>query len=541
MTVGTRESVHFQFDTVEEYRTLMDNLHAGVVVHAADTSILICNATSSELLGLTVEQMTGKTAIDPAWCFLSTSGDPMPLEEYPVNRVLSSGQPIRNLVVGINRPLGQSQVWVLCNAFPFHDAQGALERIVVTFIDISDQRRALEEARRLEAQLLETQRMESIGKLAGGVAHDFNNLLTAIIGACDLARLRGNDPQELLRRMGDIRRTAMRATDLTQQLLAFGRKQILQPRLVDINEVIEGFVPILKRLLSEAIDLRLDLSAQPVPVLVDPVKIEQVIVNLAVNARDAMPGGGVLTIETRRTELDAASARARPDVEPGCYGVIVVTDQGVGMDAATRARAFEPFFTTKARSHGTGLGLATVFGVVKQSGGHIWLYSEPDEGTTFKIHLPLELESGDPEQLAEDASADDTTGLRGTETVLLVEDEDEVRELVKQILERFGYTVHTAGNPDEAIRSFRRAAGSVRLLLTDVVLPGASGKQLAMQLCISDPALKVLYMSGYTDNVIVHHGILERGTELIEKPFAATELARRVRQILDAEPGGIRT
>ena len=532
MTTETRQAGHFEFETVAEYRALLDNLHAGVVVHAADTSILICNATASELLGLTVEQMTGKTAIDPAWCFLNDGGDPMPLEEYPVNRVLASGSPLRNLVVGINRPLGQSLVWALCNAFPFQDAEGTLERIVVTFIDISDQRRAQEEARRLEAQLLETQRMESIGKLAGGVAHDFNNLLTAIIGACDLARLRGNDPEELQRRMGDIRRTAMRATDLTQQLLAFGRKQILQPRLVDINEVIAGFIPILKRLLSEAIEIRIDLSPQPVPVLVDPVKIEQVIVNLAVNARDAMPEGGVLTVETRRAELDEGCARARVDVSPGLYGVIVVTDQGIGMDAATRARAFEPFFTTKERGQGTGLGLATVFGVVKQSGGHIWLYSEPGEGTTFKIHLPLE--RGEPEQLAGDPSAEEADGLRGTETVLLVEDEDEVRELVKLILERFGYTVHAAGNPDEAIRAFRRVVGPIQLLLTDVVLPGASGKQLAKQLCISDPSLKVLYMSGYTDNVIVHHGILERGTDLIEKPFAATELARRVRQILDA-------
>ena len=532
MTTGERQRGHFNFDTVEEYRALLDNLHAGVVVHAADTSILVCNATSSQLLGLTVEQMTRKTAIDPAWCFTAEDGTPMPLEDYPVNRVLASGEPLRNFLVGINRPLGQSVVWALCNAFPFHDAQGELERIVVTFIDVSDQRRAQEEARQLEAQLLETQRMESIGKLAGGVAHDFNNLLTAIIGACDLARLRGNDPQELQRRMGDIRRTAMRATDLTQQLLAFGRKQILQPRLVDINDVINGFLPILKRLVSEAIELRLELSDEPVPVLVDPVKIEQVIVNLAVNARDAMPDGGVLTIETRSVELDDDYARSRPDVKPGAYGVIVVSDQGVGMDAATRARAFEPFFTTKDRSQGTGLGLATVFGVVKQSDGHIWLYSEPGEGTTFKIHLPLQ--RGVPDSLEIGETLERAPELMGTEGVLVVEDEEEVCELVQLILERFGYTVHTAGNPDEAVRRFRTLEGDVCLLLTDVVLPGASGKQLATQLTIGNPDLKVLYMSGYTDNVIVHHGMLERGTHLIEKPFSAIDLARRVRQVLDS-------
>ncbi len=531
MADGLKPAGHFLLESVAEYRALLDNLHAGLVVHAADTSILVSNAAAAELLGLSVEQMNGKTAIDPAWCFLADDGSPMPLEDYPVNRVLASAQPIQNLVVGINQPLRREVVWVLCNAYPMLDAAGALERIVVTFIDISDQRRAQEEARLLEAQLLETQRMEAIGKLAGGVAHDFNNLLTAIIGSCDLAEMIG-DPGALLQAIQDIRTTSYRAADLTRQLLAFGRKQVLQPRLVDINQVLEGFAPILRRLVSESVQLRFELCPTPVSVLVDPGKIEQVVVNLAVNARDAMPDGGPLLIETQCIQLDHDYAHVRPDVAPGHYAVIIVTDRGTGMDAATRARAFEPFFTTKEPGQGTGLGLSTVFGIVKQSGGHVWLYSEPGQGATFKIYLPLH--QGDSAQLEQPPNAQEPQVIGGSETILVVEDEDDVRELVEQILRRFGYTVHSAGSAEEAIRAARRVQGPVDLLLTDVVMPGASGKQLAKQLCISHPETKVLFMSGYTDNVIVHHGILDRGTDLIEKPFNATDLARRVRSVLDA-------
>ncbi len=517
--------------SVAQYRELIDNLHAGLVVHSADTSILLCNATSAELLGLSMDQMMGKTVIDPAWCFLGADGEPMPLEEYPVNRVIATRAPLRNHVVGINRPLTQDLVWALCNAYPVTDAAGALRQVVVTFIDISDQRRAEEEQRRLEEQLRQTQRMEAVGLLAGGVAHDFNNLLTAILGTCDLIDLGNLKGRELSDALDEIRKASDKAATLTRQLLAFSRKQVLQPRRLDLNRTVAEMEKMLRRIIGEDIEFITELAPEIGPVMADPGQIEQVVMNLAVNARDAMPEGGRLFVETGDVHLDEDYARDHADVTPGRYALLSITDSGIGMTPEEQSRAFEPFFTTKEVGKGTGLGLATVHGVVAQSGGHIWLYSEPGEGTTFKIYLPVDMDAEERATAPHDPAARD---LAGSETILIVEDEPTVRTLARRVLQRYGYRVHEAENPDQAVRASHRIDGPLHLLLTDVVMPGASGRQLARQLSLERPDLRVLYMSGYTDNAIVHHGVLDPGTSLLEKPFTAEGLARKVREILDA-------
>jgi two-component system, cell cycle sensor histidine kinase and response regulator CckA len=518
--------------TVAEYRELIENLHAGLVVHAADTSILLCNGTSSDLLGLSMDQMMGKTAIDPAWCFLGADDAPMPLEDYPVNRVITTRAPLRNLVVGINRPLTQDLIWVLCNAYPVLDDGGELQQVVVTFIDISDQRRAEADRKRLEEQLRQSQRMESIGQLAGGVAHDFNNLLTAIIGSCDLIDLGRLQGPKLTASIEEIRKASDKAAALTRQLLAFSRKQMLQPVRLDLNRTVSEAESMLRRIIGEDIEFITDLSADVGPVLADPGQMEQVVMNLVVNARDAMPDGGRLLVETRDVVLDDEYARTHIDATPGRYALLSITDNGEGMTAEEQQRAFEPFFTTKDVGKGTGLGLATVHGVVAQSGGHIWLYSEPGEGTTFKIYLPVD-GSGQPRDNGTSLAA--PTVLTGHETILVVEDEPTVLTLACRVLRRFGYQVHQAASPDEAVRVNHRISGPLHLLLTDVVMPGASGHHLGRQLSLERPDLKVLYMSGYTDNAIVHHGVLDPDTLLLEKPFSAEELARKVREVLDGD------
>jgi two-component system, cell cycle sensor histidine kinase and response regulator CckA len=515
--------------SVAQYRELIENLHAGLVVHAADTSIMLCNATSAELLGLSMDQMTGKTAIDPAWCFMGADEAPMPLEDYPVNRVLATRQPLRNLVVGINRPLTEDRVWVLCNAYPVLDEAGELQQVVVTFIDISEQRRAESARERLEEQLRQTQRMEAVGQLAGGVAHDFNNLLTAIMGTCDLIELSAARGLDTSRYVEDIRVASTKAASLTRQLLAFSRKQVLQPRQLDLNHVVSEMDSLLRRIIGEDIEFVTALAEDLGPVLADPGQLEQVVMNLVVNARDALPGGGKVTLETAEVHLDDDYARDHPDIAPGPHALLSITDNGVGMTEEEQTRAFDPFFTTKEVGKGTGLGLATVYGVVKQSGGHIWLYSEPGEGTTFKIYLPVD--HSDVEEPVVSPPAADT--LVGTETVLVVEDEPSVRSLACAVLRRFGYRVFEAADPDEAVRTSHRIDGTLHLLLTDVVMPRASGRQLAKQLCVQRPDLRVLYMSGYTDNAIVHHGVLDRGAALLEKPFTAEGLALKVREVLD--------
>ena len=406
------------------------------------------------------------------------------------------------------------------------DANARLEK------EAAERRRTAEALARSEEQFLQAQKMEAVGRLAGGVAHDFNNLLSVILGYCELM---ADDPQveEGVRAdVQEIARAGQRASDLTRQLLAFSRQQVLAPAVVELNEILADVEPMLVRLLGEDIELRFVSRPGLGKVLVDPGQLEQVILNLAVNARDAMPRGGTLTLETDDVELDAAYAAEHPEATPGPHVMLAVTDTGTGMDAATRARIFEPFFTTKEKGKGTGLGLSTVFGIVRQSGGTVWVYSEPGHGTTFKIYLPRTREA-----VVSSVAPPPDPSPRGTETVLLAEDDGPLRLLVRTALARLGYQILEAQSADEALLLCARFSGPIHLLLTDVVMPKVGGRELAERLAEQRPDTRVLFMSGYTDDTVVRHGVLAAGIAFLQKPVTPQSLARKVREVLDAPAG----
>ena len=406
---------------------------------------------------------------------------------------------------------------------PILDASGAITHFVAIKKDIT-------ERLQLEAQFRQAQKMESVGQLASGIAHDFNNLLTVINGMSELvlAQISPDDPMHA--DVQEIRRAGERAATLTRQLLAFSRQQILEPRVLNLNTVVAGMESLLRRLLGEDIDLVVVLTPDVGSVKADPGQIEQVITNLAVNARDAMPQGGRLTIETQNVEIDEAYARQHGEaVPPGSYVRLAVSDSGVGMDEATRARIFEPFFTTKGPGKGTGLGLSTVYGIVTQSHGFIWVDSEVGQGTSFKIYLPQVTEAA-----GTDRPRPTVVSSSGTETILLVEDSLGLRKLATRFLERAGYTVLRAASGEEALRLLERHEEPVHLLLSDVVMPGMSGRLLAEQLAQIRPGMKVLYMSGYTSDTTVRHGVWEGKVNFLNKPFTAAALLRKVREVLDS-------
>lgn len=383
-----------------------------------------------------------------------------------------------------------------------------------------------------EEQLRQSQKLEAIGQLAGGVAHDFNNLLTAINGYSSLALQRLDDKHPIRGYLEEVKKAGDRAANLTRQLLAFGRKQMLQPVALNLNDVVADMSKMLRRLIGEDIQFTAKFDPELMRTKADPGQIEQVLVNLVVNARDAMPQGGHLTIETANIEVDREYASKHFGVQPGSYVMLAVSDTGIGMDEDTKARIFEPFYTTKEKGKGTGLGLSTVYGIIKQSGGNIWVYSEPGRGTSFKVYLqPFEAAPGATEKATVEPAAQG-----GSETILLVEDEDIVRGLARKILEQSGYRVLDARNGTEAIRISREHGKAIQLLLTDVVMPEISGKEIAERLTVLHPTIRVLFMSGYTDEAIVHHGVIDANVEFIQKPFTPMALARKVRAVLDLKP-----
>jgi signal transduction histidine kinase len=386
---------------------------------------------------------------------------------------------------------------------------------------------AYRELTQTQDQLLQSQKMEAIGRLAGGIAHDFNNLLTVIAGQTYMLRNQ-TGPGPVREGVERIEGTAERAAELIRQLLAFSRKQVLQPGVLRLNAIVEAMAPMLTRVIGEDVELSTRLEPRLLHVKADPTQIEQVIMNLAVNARDAMPRGGRLTLETANVAVDAAQAIHHPDVPTGAYVMLAVSDTGTGMDAETRRRLFEPFYTTKEPGKGTGLGLSTVYGIVKQSSGHIWVYSEPGHGATFKIYLPVVSESAEAPVVA---PVDDVP--RGTETILLVEDERDVRSLVRLVLQERGYRVVEATGPRQALQLALDAATPIDLLLTDVIMPQMTGRILADLVTAKRPTLPVLFMSGYADNAVVEHGVLQAGRAYLQKPFTPAQLARVVRRVLD--------
>lgn len=436
------------------------------------------------------------------------------------------------------KPVGRlDQIYLKMDGTPFHVTTTAVpvswegkNGALVFFHDIGERIKAEEEKANLEEQLLQAQKLESVGRLAGGVAHDFNNLLGVVLGYAELALEDLSDQNPAYEALEQIHDAGHRAKNVARQLLAFGRKQVLQIKTVNLNEVVTGFDKMLSRLIGEDIVVETHLSPDLGLVKADPSMMEQILLNLAVNARDAMPDGGSLTIETDMVELDENYANARPGVQPGPHVMLAISDTGHGMDKETREKLFEPFFTTKPKGKGTGLGLSTVYGIVKQHGGNIWVYSEPGQGTTFKIYLPLSTQvMASPTTKA--PSQKETE--QGQETILLVEDDETLRAMVAKTLERSGYTVLIADDPEKAQSLLADQTDPVDLLLTDVVMPQMNGKALFESLAVERPDMKVLFMSGYTENVIAHRGVLDEGVEFIQKPFAVSALRSKVRQVLE--------
>jgi PAS domain S-box-containing protein len=491
-------------------RAIFDSARDFIYLKDTDLRYTHCNKAMTEMFGRPREEIIGRTAAD------------LYGEEYReaidgVDRRVLSGEPVIGTYVRTVR--GATRV-ISTSKSPVYDAAGK----VVGLCGVS---RDITEEVRIREQMRQAQKVEAIGRLAGGVAHDLNNMLSPVIGYGELL-LEEMDPMDARREsVHQILRAAARARDLVRQLLAFSRKQTMEFRPVDINETVKGFERLLRRTLPEDIDIELALSPDMPPAYADVVQVEQILMNLAVNAADAMPGGGRLTIATALTELDEAHAASRRDMKPGRYVKLSVRDTGCGMDKETLEQVFEPFFSTKGE-RGTGLGLATVYGIVKQHGGSIWVYSEPGKGAVFNIYLPV----AGAAAAAEGGGREAPTDLAGTETVLLVEDNDQVRNLAREVLRRQGYTVLSAKDGIEALNLAESHDGPVHLLLTDVVMPGMNGRELYARAAVLRPGLKVLFMSGYPEDVIAHRGVLDEGVRFVQKPFSVQSLAAKVRETL---------
>jgi two-component system, cell cycle sensor histidine kinase and response regulator CckA len=509
-------------DTNETLRTLIQASPVGIAVMDAERKVRIWNPAAERILGWKAAEILGRPL--PPMAGPGQKDGFAALTARAFRGEAITGEEFRS------RRRDGATVDVSVSMAPVREARGSIGGAMAVIADVSERKVAEDQKTQLEEQLRQSQKMEAIGKLAGGIAHDFNNLLTAVSGYATLLQggFEAADPGRVY--TDEILKSSNRATTLTRQLLAFSRRQVLQPRVLDLNGVVRGVDGLLRRLIGEDIELRTVLDPALGSVKADQGQVEQIIVNLAVNARDAMPKGGVLTIATRNVELGDEYVQAHGRNRRGSHVVLSVSDTGCGMSPQTQSHLFEPFFTTKEQGKGTGLGLATVYGIVKQSEGDIWVYSEVDKGSDFKIYLPRVDE-------APDAPPRDLTRLRprkGKETVLLAEDAEFVRRLSREILTRHGYTVLEAADGEEALQRCLEYAGPIHLLVTDMVMPRMSGRELVSHLAGRRPEMKILYMSGYTEEAIATHGVFDPGAAFLEKPFPPDALARKVREVLDA-------
>jgi two-component system cell cycle sensor histidine kinase/response regulator CckA len=503
-------------DSLALCTTLIENLQMGVLVEDASRRILNANKTFCDLFGIedsrSLIDANCAEALELAKSLFVNQEDFMQrIEERIQNgrtviaeeEIMTDGRILERdyvpILIGKER---FAHLWL------YHD---------------------MTERKNLEEQFRQSQKMDAIGRLAGGIAHDFNNLLTVIIGFSSLLMYRLEEEAGGRKEVEEIEKAARRAAALTGQLLAFSRKQVLQPEVLDLNAILSDMNKMLRRIIGEDIELITLPDPELGQVKADPGQIEQIIMNLAVNARDAMPQGGKLTIATTTVELDEGYAFSHAQVQPGCYVLLTVSDTGLGMDKQTQSRIFEPFFTTKDQGKGTGLGLSTVYGIVKQSNGHIWVYSEPGYGTSFKIYLPCLRNAASTKTIKENHAA-----LRkATETILLVEDEEVLRKLVSQILALKGYRVIEAHNGNHAVELCAQYEETIHLIITDVIMPQMDGVELAKRLLAMRPELKLLFMTGYTSDIILHHGMLEKDLALLQKPFSPDALIDKVCEVLD--------
>lgn len=503
-------------DSKDMLQSIIDN--AAAVIYLKDTqgNYLLINKRYEALFDTTNEQIKGKNDYD---IFPEKVADVLRKNDRKVidaNRAMEFEEVIAHD--------GDPHIYISVK-FPLCGAS----KIPISVCSISTD---ITERKKLEAQFLQAQKMEAIGTLTGGIAHDFNNLLTIIIGNTELLEEQIQRGQQESEYLEEIKSAGQKATNLVHQLMTFSRKQIIKPKLINLNDILNDLEKMLGRIIGEDILLEIIPFAGLWPANIDPGQVEQVIMNLAVNARDAMPGGGQLTIKTENVELEPGYFDDH-DVENlrGPYALLTVSDTGIGMDAETRERAFEPFFTTKEKGKGTGLGLSTVYGIVKQNGGYVWTYSEPGQGTIIKIYLPKANEDTVKFQTVKTIEG----SFKGSETILVVEDDPSLRKLSRCILERYGYKVLDAKNGREALRIAREYESAIQLVLTDVVMPEMNGADLAKRLIRLKPDLKFIYMSGYSESTISSHGLLHSNIDLIEKPFSAKTLAGKIRQVLDMD------
>ncbi|MEW6376940.1 MAG: PAS domain S-box protein [Thermodesulfobacteriota bacterium] len=509
-------------ESEERYRNILDAIEDGYFEADIAGNFTFFNNSLQKIFGYSKEELIGVNNRQ----YMDKEMAKKVYQRF--NRVYTTGEPAKAFEYEIIRKDFTKRI-LEGSISLIRNAKGERIGFRVIARDITERKRAEEEMRSLQEQLRQSQKMEAIGRLAGGIAHDFNNLLTIIKGYSQLSLLDLKERDPLKGNIQEIQKASQRATDLTRQLLAFSRRQMMEMKVLNLNVLLKDLDKMLRRVIGEDIELVNSLADDLGQVKTDPGQIEQVIMNLAVNARDAMPKGGKLTIETANVELDEAYARAHIGVTPGRYVMLSMSDTGVGMTPDVRERIFEPFFTTKEKGEGTGLGLSMVYGIVKQSGGSIWVYSEPVQGTTFKIYLPRVDEL--PEEIGKKEIKEEIPW--GNETVLVVEDDEAVRKLAVKVLEKQGYNVLEASNGTDALEICEKQKGSIHMILTDVVMPEMNGRQLVERFRQVYPYFKVLYMSGYTDNTIVHHGVLEKGVNYIQKPFTPEALARKVREVLD--------